>query len=132
MQCARHAEVEARGPCAVCFENLCDGCATYELEGAPCCERCGHDEQAQRDALSSGLLALVAVGYLATLAVGVVIFKARPFVGALAAIVAIGLGRAVQLAMKPPGSLVRRLGVAASVDAAGASGRPVDTTAGRL
>lgn len=125
MQCARHGEVEAKSPCAVCFKNLCDACATYELDGAACCERCGQDKESERDALSSGLLALVAVGYLATLAVGVVVFKARPFVGALAAIVAIGLGRVIQLAMKPP-AVVRRF---ASAGPLGAAGAPVDATA---
>lgn len=109
MQCATHPEIEARGACAVCFKNLCDACATYELDGAPCCERCGRDKEDDRNALSSGLLALIGVGYLATLAVGIVLFKPRPFVGGLAAIVAIALGRALQMLVKGP-DVSRRLG----------------------
>ena len=102
MQCAAHPEIEAPGACASCFKNLCDACATYELDGARCCERCGLEKAAQNDALSSGLLALIGVGYLFMLAVGIVVFKARPFVGGLAAIFAIGLGRAMQLFVKTP------------------------------
>jgi hypothetical protein len=102
MHCAAHPEIEARGPCAVCFKNLCDECASYDLDGAPCCERCGRQREEDSDALSSGLLTLVGVGYLATLAIGIVIWRGRPFVGGLAAIVAIGLGRAMQLLVKAP------------------------------
>lgn len=108
MQCATHPEVEARGACAVCFKNVCDACSTYELDGGPCCERCGRDKEDDRDALSAGLLALVGVGYLATLALGITIFKPRPFVGGLAAIVAIALGRAMQILVKGP-AVSRRL-----------------------
>lgn len=121
MDCAVHPEIEARGPCAVCFKNLCDACATYELEvdGAPasCCERCGRDKEDESNALSSGLLALIGVGYLATLALGVVVFKARPFVGGLAAIVAIALGRAMQLLVKTPVVTRRMTSGAPAVDA---------------
>lgn len=108
MHCAAHPETEARGPCALCFKNLCDVCSTYELDGAPCCERCGRDKEEETNALSSGLLAMIGVGYLATLAIGILVFKARPFVGGLAAVVAIGLGRGMQLLLKSPG-VTRRL-----------------------
>ena len=101
MHCAAHPEIDARGPCAVCFKNLCDRCAAFELDGAPCCERCGRAREADSNGLGSGLLALVGVGYLATLSLGIVVFKARPFVGGLAAVVAIALGRAMQLLVKP-------------------------------
>ena len=116
MQCAVHPETEARGPCAVCFKNLCDACATYDVDGAPCCERCGRTRQEENEALSSGLLGLVGVGYLATLAIGIVVFKARPFVGGLAAIVAIALGRAMQILVKGH-NVTRRLAPPARVDA---------------
>jgi hypothetical protein len=121
MQCATHPETEARGACAACFANLCDACSTYELDGAPCCERCGRAKEDDRNALSSGLLALIGVGYLATLAVCVVLFKPRPFIGGLAAIVAIALGRALQLLVKGP-QVSRRLG---------ASGAPTASPAPR-
>lgn len=108
MQCATHPETEAGGACAVCFESLCNACSTYELDGKPCCERCGRAKEDDRNALSSGLLALIGVGYLATLAIGILVFKPRPFVGGLAAIVALGLGRTLQMHAKGP-SLSRRL-----------------------
>ena len=129
MQCATHTDREARGACAVCFKNLCDACATYELEGAPCCERCGRSKEDDRNALSSGLLALIGVGYLATLAVGIVVFKPRPFVGGLAAIVAIALGRALQMLVKGP-DVSRRLGTTSATSSATAEpgAAPVDAT----
>ena len=48
------------------------------------------------------------VGYLATLALGVLAFRAKPFVGGIAAIVAIALGRALQMVLRPP-DVKRRL-----------------------
>jgi hypothetical protein len=109
MQCSTHPETDACGACAACFKNLCEACSTYELDHSPCCERCGRAKEDDRNALSSGLLALIAVGYLAALAVGIVVFKPRPFVGGLAAIVAIALGRAMQLLATGP-DVRRRLG----------------------
>jgi hypothetical protein len=72
-------------------------------------------------ALSSGLLAFVGVGYLATLAIGIVLFKARPFVGGLAAIVAIAFGRALQLVVKAPVVTRRSMSAAAAVTPAAAA-----------
>ncbi len=72
------------------------------LDGGWCCESCGRKHEGDARELGSGLLAFVGVGYLATLAIGIVLFKARPFVGGLAAIVAIGLGRAMQLLVHAP------------------------------
>ena len=100
--CAAHPETEALGPCAFCFKNLCEACASFERDGSPCCERCGHVKEEERNELSSGLLALIAVGYLATLALGTVLFKARPIIGGLAAVVAIALGRALQMLVQSP------------------------------
>jgi len=100
--CAAHPETEARGPCAVCFKNLCDACATFERDGSPCCERCGRVLEEERNGLSSGLLGVIAVGYLATLALGTMLFKARPVIGGLAAVVAIALGRALQVLVHAP------------------------------
>jgi hypothetical protein len=102
MDCAAHPGTEASGPCAVCFQNLCDACAAFERDGGPCCERCGRAAEEEQNALSSGLLALIAVGYLATLVLGTVLLKARPIVGGLAAVVAIALGRALQILVKAP------------------------------
>ena len=102
MQCAVHLEAEAPSSCAVCHKNLCDACAAFDVDSAACCERCGVLEEQHSQALSSGLLALVAVGYLATLAIGILLFKPRPFVGGLAAIAAIALGRGLQMVVKTP------------------------------
>lgn len=102
MQCAAHPDRAAVGACAACFKELCDSCATFDIDGGFGCEPCGRRREADAAELSSGLLAFVGVGYLATLAIGVVLFKARPFVGGLAAIVAIGLGRALQLLVGAP------------------------------
>jgi hypothetical protein len=117
MQCAAHPETEARGPCALCFQNLCDVCTTFERGGDPCCERCGRTAEDDQNALSSGLLGLVAVGYLATLVLGTVLLKARPFVGGLAAVVAIALGRAMQLLVKAP-AVSRRAATTAAAPSA--------------
>jgi hypothetical protein len=102
MDCAAHPDQVSAGPCAVCFKNLCEACATFERDGSLCCERCGRIAEADHDDLSSGLLALVAVGYLATLVIGTAVLRARPLVGGLAAVVAIALGRTLQLVVKGP------------------------------
>jgi hypothetical protein len=102
VECAAHPDRNAVGPCSSCQTSLCDGCATYELDGGWCCEACGRRQEDDARELGSGLLALVGVGYLATLAVGILLFKARPFVGGLAAIVAIALGRVLQLVVRAP------------------------------
>jgi hypothetical protein len=52
------------------------------------------------------MLALVGVGYLATVAIGYLLFKARPYVGGIAAVVAIMLGRLLQMYLPVP--VVRR------------------------
>ena len=109
MECAAHPEKNAVGPCVSCATGLCDACATFELDGGWCCEACGRRQEEDARELGSGLLALVGVGYLATLAVGVAIFNARPIVGGIAAIAAIGLGRALQLLVRAP-AVSRRLG----------------------
>ena len=116
MDCAAHPGTEASGPCAVCFKNLCDACAAFERDGSPCCERCGRAAEEEQNALSSGLLALIAVGYLATLVLGTVLLRAKPFVGGLAAVVAIALGRALQLLVRAP-AVSRRMAAEAAPSA---------------
>lgn len=102
MHCAAHPERASIGSCATCSKELCDACAAYTMDGDFGCERCGRQREEDAAELSSGLLALVGVGYLATIALGIVVFKAQPFVGGIAAIVAIGLGRALQLLVQSP------------------------------
>ena len=74
----------------------------FEVDGAACCERCGQLREQDSEALSSGLLAFVGVGYLAMLALGVILFTGRAWVGGLAAIFAIAFGRVLQIVVKPP------------------------------
>jgi hypothetical protein len=107
VDCADHPGVPASA-CAGCAKGVCDTCATYDVDGRLHCETCGRDAEDKSKALGSALLALVGVGYLAALAVGVLVFRAKPFVGGIAAIVAIALGRALQIYMRPP-VVTRRL-----------------------
>lgn len=81
---------------------MCSPCAAYDVDGRACCEACGRDEEDRSRSIGSALLAFVGVGYLATLAICVVVFHARPFVGGVAAIAAIALGRVLQIVLKPP------------------------------
>lgn len=57
-----------------------------------------HDDDEARGTV---VIALVATVYLATLAIGLVVFRAKPFVGGLAAVVAIVVGRALQVWLGP-------------------------------
>lgn len=107
MDCAAHPGTAGEASCARCSRALCDACAAYDVDGAACCEACGRDAEERSHAIGSSLVALVGVGYLATLALGVLVFHAKPFVGGLAAIVAIALGRALQVFLKPA-TVVRR------------------------
>ena len=106
MNCALHTEVEG-APCSVCKGAVCDACATFAVDGKPTCEKCGHDEEARGRSLGSAILAFTGFGYLAVLALGVLVFKAKPFIGGVAAIGAIAFGRLLQIVVKPP-VVVRR------------------------
>ena len=110
MDCTAHPEKAAAGSCSVCKKAGCETCLAYDVDGNVACESCGTLAHDRSRALGSALLAFVAVGYLATLAIGIVVFRARPFVGGLAAVVAIALGRALQMYMRPP-AVTRREGV---------------------
>ena len=102
MHCAAHPDRGSIGSCATCSKELCEACATYSMAGDLGCDRCGRQREAEAAELSSGVLAFVGVGYLATLALGILLFGPKPFVGGLAAIVALGLGRALQLLVQSP------------------------------
>jgi hypothetical protein len=86
----------------VCKKSGCEHCLPYEVDGSEACETCGVAEDDRSRALGSALLAFVGAGYLATLALGYIFFRARPFVGGLAAVVAIALGRMLQVYLRPP------------------------------
>ena len=101
MNCTAHPGTTAVGSCSVCKKAGCDLCLAFEVDGDVACESCGALEDDRSRDLGSAMLALVGVGYLATLAVGFVVFRARPFVGGLAAVVAIALGRALQMYIRP-------------------------------
>jgi hypothetical protein len=74
----------------------------YDVDGRPACAACGASANERSSTLGSAVLAFVGVGYLATLALGYVVFKARPFVGGIAAVVAIALGRVLQSLVRLP------------------------------
>lgn len=65
------------------------------------CEACGSAELARIGARGSAAIALVAVGYLMALAVAYLVFRARPYVGGIAALFAIALGRLFQVWLTP-------------------------------
>ncbi len=108
VDCATHEGTPAEASCAVCHRALCEACIAYDVNDEPTCERCGRQEEDRGKSLGSTLLVLTGLGYLVVLAIGVKAFHARPFVGGIAAIAAIALGRALQLALKPP-VVIRRL-----------------------
>jgi hypothetical protein len=60
--------------------------------------------------LGFGMIAVVALGYLAALALGVGLFQARPFIGGVATIVAIAISRGLLLFLPTPAVLTRRSG----------------------
>ncbi|AKV01203.1 hypothetical protein AKJ09_07866 [Labilithrix luteola] len=107
MECAAHPDHEATGTCASCKRTLCSACTTYDVDGKTYCEACGRNVEQNSHSIGSALLASVAVGYLATLALGVALFGPKPFVGGLAAIAGIALGRLLQVVVRPP-SVTRR------------------------
>lgn len=108
MDCATHDGTPAEAACAVCQRALCASCIAYDVNGHPTCEACGRTEEERGKSLGSTLLVLTGLGYLVTLAIGVKAFHARPFVGGIAAIAAIALGRILQLVFRPP-AVSRRL-----------------------
>jgi hypothetical protein len=108
VDCATHEGTPAEASCAVCERGLCSACIAYDVDERPTCETCGRAEEDRGKSLGGTVLALTGLGYLATLAVGVALFHGRPFIGGVAAIAAIALGRILQLALKPPVA-IRRL-----------------------
>jgi hypothetical protein len=102
VECAVHPEAQSIATCAVCDKALCAKCAAYDVDGGTCCDACGRAEDDRGRALGSALLFFVGFGYLASLAVSYLVFKAQPFVGGIAAIAAIAVGRALQLWLRPP------------------------------
>lgn len=101
VNCAVHDDVEGE-PCAVCKGSICDACATFTVNGKPACETCGRDEEERGHSLGSAILAFTGVGYLSVLVIGVLLGKARPYLGGIAAIGAIAFGRFLQVVVKPP------------------------------
>lgn len=53
-------------------------------------------DELDRRAVGSALFAVVAMSYLAFVAVGVLVFRGRPFVGGAAAVFALALSRVLQ------------------------------------
>ena len=102
MDCAAHPGVPSHAPCPACERGACRACLAWEIDGSLACEACAARVAAGSSDLGIALVGLVSVGYLATLALGYVVFHTRPFVGGLAAIIAIALGRGLQLWLRLP------------------------------
>ncbi|MBS2018533.1 MAG: hypothetical protein JST00_37050 [Deltaproteobacteria bacterium] len=86
MKCAVHTEVDA----------------SWTVDGQPACDACAREAEARSRDLGAGLIASVGAAYLATLAIGFLVFHARPLIGGLAAVVAIVLGRLLAGVLKRP------------------------------
>jgi hypothetical protein len=80
---------------------MCDACAAWDVDGRVACEACGSAEGSRSRALGASLLAVTSAAYLATVALFVALGKPRPFVGGLAAVLAIVLGRSLRLVFRP-------------------------------
>jgi len=74
----------------------------WDVDGRSSCDACGSAVERSSSQLASGLLLVVGVVYLATLAGLVYLFKAQPFVGGLAVIVTIAVGRGLEVLVKRP------------------------------
>ena len=66
VQCAVHPDVEADRQCTSCKREMCEGCATWEIDGHAACDACGQKEIATSRGITTALFACVAVGYLAS------------------------------------------------------------------
>lgn len=119
MECAAHAGTPATRSCSFCKSARCERCLTWEVDGGLACEDCGANEEARGRTAFSALLGLASAGYLAALAVSVMVFHARPFVGGFAALVAIALWRILPSLIPLPEARRRTAGSPARVDAPG-------------
>ena len=79
-----------------------DRLATKSVDGKPACADCAATATERHLAVRESILVIVAVGYLGALAVGFVILKGRPIVGGLAAVIALMLGRTLQVYLRAP------------------------------
>jgi hypothetical protein len=102
VECAAHAGTPSASSCSSCQKGFCDACLSWEVDGKPACAGCGAREEDRSRSIGATMLALVGVGYLATLAIGYLLFKSRPYVGGIAAVVAILLGRLLQMYLRVP------------------------------
>jgi hypothetical protein len=93
--------------CGGCRRPTCTRCLTDSIDDVDVCTSCARAAEADSDALGAAGVGFVGVGYLLTLALSYRIFHARPFLGGLAAIVAIALGRVLQTFFRPK-SVIRR------------------------
>lgn len=101
VQCAVHPDVEADRQCTSCKREMCEGCATWDVDGHAACDACGKKEIATSRGITTALFACTGVGYLATIALLVSIWSPRPYHGGIAAVVAILLGRILQFWLRP-------------------------------
>lgn len=76
--------------------------ATKTVDGKPACADCAAAASERHVAVREAILVIVSVGYLAALAAGVVVLKGRPIVGGLAAVIALIVGRGLQVYLRAP------------------------------
>lgn len=101
MKCRAHPGDDATEACTTCSAAGCPRCLVFAQAGEPLCERCGSAELARIAARGSAAIVIIALGYLVALAVSYHLFKARPYVGGIAALAAIALGRVLQVWLTP-------------------------------
>lgn len=102
MECAAHPGTVAATACGVCAKTVCERCLEYDVNGRAACATCGRLEDDRSRALGSALIATVSAGYLAALALAYLVFRGRPFVGGLAAMIALIAGRLLYAYLRPP------------------------------
>jgi hypothetical protein len=105
--CSVHPGTPASRTCASCGRSACERCLAWEVDGSAVCDACGVAAELRSGSAGSTVLGLVGLVYLATLALSWLVFRARPYVGGLAAIAALVAGRALQ-AYLGPGAVARR------------------------
>jgi len=97
MRCTTHPEASADAACVCCGSAFCEACLVFDADDeGRACASCG----ARQSELGAALLGFVAVAFLAMVALGYLILRANPLVGALSAIVAIAFGRLLHRALR--------------------------------
>jgi hypothetical protein len=95
--CEAHPDRSRVGRCVLCRKELCAECAVYEIGRGVACGPCGDAEIARAPRSGMTALGLVALGYLAVVAIGVLAFKGKALAVGVAALFAVFLSRLLPL-----------------------------------